>query len=179
MKTLFIAFFCITSALSAQLKTSVTVDEMEGTKTIRTENVPFKSSGTRIEMGMSYAKGIYAIAVDFYERGSGKGCFSQYEGIMKVKLKNGAVLDFKQFSDTDCGDYGVVLYLPISPENTSDPKYQDLIDENINKLYSNDWELIRIYKTEYYIELKPESFRKNKNPQTFFKDAISSIKSEL
>ena len=179
MKKLFIAFFCITTGLSAQLKTSVQVDEMEGTKTIRTEQVQFKNDGAKIQMAMSYTKELYVIALDFYERGVGNGCFSQYEGLIKIKLEDGTVLDFKQISDTECGDYGIVLYFPASANDLSDPNLKDVMNDNINKLSQYNWELIRIYKTEYYIELKPEPWRKNNSPQTFFKDAISSINSEL
>lgn len=165
--------------VNAQIKTNVRIDEMEGTKVIKTEPVSFKNNGANVDFSLSYAQELFAISVNVYEGAYANGCFSPYEGIMKIKLMDGTVLDFKQFSDTECGQSSLVMYLPLSPESANDPKFRDIINDNIDKLALHQWELIRLYKTDYYIELRPEATRRNKTPETFFIEAIASIRQNM
>lgn len=177
-KKLLLALLC-PHLFYAQIETTVSFDKIKGSKIVRTQKVPFKKRGSRISLEVVKSEGITLVYLHYSEESNPEGCFSKYEGLMQLKLQDGTVMNMRQITDTDCADYALAGYVPLSPEEWKDPDWENILQENVTLLTSQPWELMRFYKTEYYIEVKPKSTRKNKAPEKFFMDAIEAINKEF
>ena len=156
MKKIALVLLASVSFSYGQIEVSVIEDKMDGTKTIKTTPIKFKTSTSskRIDLSLLKTGDFYVISLDFFSRYYG-GCFSKHDGKMKIKLTNGEVYDFYQLSDTECSDSSNVLYVPVSREDSKLKTFKTSLAENIEDLKTYDWELIRFYKSEGFIELNP------------------------
>jgi hypothetical protein len=114
----------------------------------------------------------------FEETSSGiGGCYSEYEGKMEIKLTDGEIIELTQFSDTECGDVGYVGYVALTREQTKMSKdiASEIMEENMDKLCSQPWTLMRIHKTEFYHDYPPVSYRKLREPEKLFIDAYKAV----
>lgn len=175
MKYIFLLFPVF---LFGQIKAELHVDEMEGSKSAKTEFVRFKNDYGIVDFSLFKSdKDLRLLYMQYSIRGI--ECFSRNRSFVKIKLADDSILDMVQLSDTECADYGTVYFVPLSEEESKMDTWKDIIRTNYEKLTSQEWKLIRIYSTKGYFELKPEATRKNESPQTFFIDAAESIESVM
>jgi len=164
--------------LFGSVSATVEVDEFNKSKKIRTELwTRFAENSLRNYISGSMLK-VNDLTVMLLSYSGDLGCLSEYSSTLKVKLTNGDIIEFSQISDTDCGDFPNANFIPLTKDQQKDPNFQEILDENIRLLATYDWETIRLNGSEYYTDLIPRSSNKIPNPEQFYRQHLSAIRSK-
>lgn len=165
------------------IKVNVNVDPLDGKRTISTD------SGTDIARNNDYGSmsilSLHASETYFFEitlLSTNLGCLSKYDGKILVKLLDESIIEFSQFSSTDCSDNPTARYIPVSRE-IIDANNMSLLkgelDKNISQLLTSGIDFIRVHGSEYYSDFNPRVSIKHPNPEQYFIQNIRAIQREL
>lgn len=170
----------ITKEIRTTVEVVTEVDEFEKTK--KTTSEPWTQFGENTNnnriSGRLFRVDDITLFIISYSSGN-LGCLSEYDSTMKVKLTNGDIVEFSQLSTTDCGDNPSARFIPIARENLENPKYIELLNENIELLKKYDWVSIRLTGSEKYTDLTPNTSRiGEKNAEQFFRQHIIAADNE-
>lgn len=159
-------------ATKINVEATVEVDEFNNSKKIRTSNW---SKFGRNKLGKSISGNLIRVndlTVFSISYSGDLGCMSEYNTTMKVKLANGEIIEFSQISDTDCGDFPTVRFIPLKKKQLKDPNLKTLMAENLDLLKQYNWVTIRINGSEYYTDITPSVTRKIENPEQYFRQHL-------
>lgn len=93
------------------------------------------------------------------------GCMSQYDGKAMLMFEDEEVIEIKQISETDCGDFVNVRYILVSKEvydgtttETGMTNFLNAQNKTLQLLETKKLKKIRIYGSKYYddIEIIPD-----------------------
>tara|TARA_R110000737_G_C14482921_1_gene468851 strand:+ start:84 stop:905 length:822 start_codon:yes stop_codon:yes gene_type:complete len=132
-------------------------DEMEETTSFSTSTLTIADgimpyldfSITKVSTGKYYLRAFYKSKYNL------SGCFRKDDNI-KIKTDKHGIIELINVLNTECGDSGVVAYEV--PENL------------LVQLSESNWELMRLYNSEPYLEYKPDG-----NSDYFAKLAIAIL----
>ena len=166
-------------ANAQMVNTTFKVDEFDGKKSYNTERwVRFAQDQTRATLSaflLLADDGIISLVV-YYT--SDLGCLSEGRSTIQVKLANDEVVEFTQFSRTDCSNSPSAFFLPLVSdeyEGLTVDELKVLAAERYAMLKEHDWVMIRLRGTEYYTDLKPLKSRNIEYPERFFRAHLASI----
>lgn len=166
------------SKIESSVKVIEKVDEFTNEKLISTESWIKFASSTYVNIGGKALKNtkLGTIGFSLLVRGD-LGCLSKQDSSMMIKLSNDEVVPMTYMSDTDCSDLINGGWIALSKEDFKNPKWVDIIKENNELLKNYNWTKIRITGTDGFVDLAPNVNRKMKNPEQFFREHITAIKS--
>lgn len=164
--------------IESNVKTTVTVDQFNKSKNISTENWGgFGEDILKKSISGSLMRVDDLTVFSIFYLGD-LGCMSKYSTTMKVKLINGEIIEFCQISDTDCGDFVTVQFMPLTKDQLQDPNFKTLLSDNLKLLKQYDWETIRINGSKYYTDLTPSKSISLEKPEQFFRQHLIAADKE-
>lgn len=180
LKVILILASLLPLVVNAQMvKTTVEVDEFDNSKTFTTERwsrfAQDEARGTLSAMLLLVDEGVISLGV-FYTKDL--GCLSQNRSTLEVKLANGEVVEFTQFSRTDCSNSPSAFFIPVGADelkSLSVEEVKTLVAERYAAMKEHDWSIIRLRGTNYYTDLKPLQSRTVERPEQFFRLHLTSI----
>lgn len=157
------------------VKAIVTVDELEGTKSIYTDSW-YNFGSNELEKSISGSirsvDGLITINLTYY----GDLCLVQGGSMASIKLTNGDIIKCIFIDETNCNGSSTGGYFaPLDHDQVNATNYKSIMEDNINLLAKYDWELIRIQGKEYYTDIHPKVSDKIDHPEQFFRQHISAI----
>ena len=158
--------------IESTVEATVEVDEFENSKKITTENwskIGKDKAGNTISGNLLRVDKLTVFTISYT---GDSGCFSENRTTMKVKLTNGEIIEFVQLSDTECGDYPTVRFIPLTIDQMKDPDLYSILADNLDVLRQYDWETIRINGTEYYTDIRPNPSQRVEKPEQFFRQHL-------
>jgi len=182
IKLLIISMLISINVLSQEVKVTLSTDAISGDKSLFTEywlNFGVDKSRGFLSGNISYMEseygGFYYLSLMF----TGKiGCSLKY-GKLLIKLKNGELIEMINTSDIDCGMFKGIYFgsgeLGQDVYNMPIEEVVKLQESIFNSLLEDEWELIRLWGSDYYTDIYPNETRKIKNPSAFFQKHIQAI----
>lgn len=180
MKNLILLICLLLLQLSfAQVKTTTSMDKMDGSVTINTEYWNHFASGqlSKLNGHLAYFDDTYIFVFEFHYGFA--GCLSKSDSKIDVKLDNEEIITLTYLGDINCDERYSASFIPLDKEDMENSGYKDVIIENIDKLSSNKWVLMRLYGSKGYIDIEPKKASKKREPKDFFIEHIEAIKSSI
>lgn len=179
---LFIVLLTFINPLFAQrdeVKTTVSEDKFEGTKSVNTEywqNLGKDNRGNTISGMLSKNNAIDIIYLNIVFVGD-LGCLVQNSSTMSVKLSNDEIVEFTQISNTNCKGVSDAIFVPLTKNELmlSPDIYTEIAIDNVEQLKKHEWTIIRLSGSEYYTNIEPNPTRRIKNPEQFFIKHLEAI----
>jgi hypothetical protein len=183
MKTiLFLLLLIFANPLFAQkdsVKTTVSEDKFNGTKSVNTEIWQDFGKGTSRNLLSGMIQKQDKTDVIFFKIffTGNLGCLVQNSSTLSVKLSNDEIIEFTQLSNTDCSNTPTPVFVPLKESELNLPEeiYNQIARDNIEQLKKYEWSIIRLSGSEYYSNIEPNPTRRINNPEQFFIKHLEAI----